>query len=157
MKQLKNLSIFMLVALMAATFASCSKDDDNADFDLNSYIIGSWRSYKGTLSITGGEYSGISQDVEISKTGQFSQSYFEFTFQDGGRVKLGAFQEGDGGVLKWEEEYGTYRINGDVVTLTDADGVPADVVFRAKDRTLCLQGTGTKDGLPYKVSIYIRK
>ncbi len=70
---------------------------------------------------------------------------------------MGAFQEGDGGVLKWKEEYGTYRINGDVVTLTDADGVPADVVFSTKDRTLCLQGTGTEDGIPYKVSIYIRK
>ena len=155
MKQLKNLSIFMLVALMAATFASCSKDDDNADFDLSRYIVGTWHSYKGTVYITGGQYSGRTQDVEISKTGQYSQSYFEFTFQDGGRVKMGAFQKDDNGVMNWKEEYGTYRINGDVVTLTDADGVTANVVFGTKDRTLCFQGAGTENGIPYKVSIYL--
>lgn len=158
MKQLKNLSIFMLVALISATFASCSKDDDNAVFDLNSYIIGSWHSYKGTIYITGGQYGGNSQDVEISKTGQLSQSYFEFTFQNAGRVKMGAYQKDDNGVMNWQEENGTYRINGDIVTLTDADGVSVNVVFNTKDRTLCLQGAGTNEnGIPYKVSIYMKK
>lgn len=148
----------MLVALMAAVFASCSKDDDNAEVDLNTYIIGSWRSYKGTVYVTGGQYSGTSQDVEISKTGQLSQSYFEFTFQDGGRVRIGAFVRDENGVMNWEEEDGTYRINGDIVTLTDVDGVSNNTVFDTKGRTLCLQGTGTNEnGIPYKVSIYMKK
>ena len=158
MKQLKNLSIFMLVALMAATFASCSKDDDNADFDLSRYIVGTWHSYKATVYVTGGEYSGISQDVEISKTGQFSQSYLEFTFQDGGRVRMGAFKKEDNGVMNWYEEIGTYHVSGDVVTLTDTDGTSLAIVFDTKDKSLCFQGAGINDsGIPYKASIYMKK
>ena len=158
MKQLKNLSIFMLVALMAATFASCSKDDDNADFDLNSYIVGTWHSYKATVYAQGSQYGGQSAEVEISKTGQYSQSYFEFTFQDGGRLRMGAFKKDDNGVMNWYEENGTYLVSGDVVTLTDADGTSLAIVFDTKDKSLCFQGAGINDsGIPYKASIYIKK
>lgn len=87
MKKIKVMSMFLLVAMMATVLVGCSKDDDDDNFDLNSYIIGSWHSFKGTVYVTGGQYSGISQDVEISKTGQFSQSYVVLTFQDGGRVE----------------------------------------------------------------------
>lgn len=157
MKQLKNLSIFMLVALMAA-FASCSKDDDNKDFDLNSYIVGTWHSYKATVYAQGSQYGGQSAEVEISKTGQYSQSYFEFTFQDGGRLRMGAFKKDDNGVMNWYEENGTYHVSGDVVTLTDADGTSLAIVFDTKDKSLCFQGAGINDsGIPYKASIYIRK
>lgn len=158
MKQLKILSIFMLVALMAATFASCSKDDDNADFDLNSYIVGTWHSYKATVYAQGSQYGGQSAEVEISKTGQYSQSYFEFTFQDGGRLRMGAFKKDDNGVMNWYEENGTYHVSGDVVTLTDADGTSLAIVFDTKDKSLCFQGAGINDsGIPYKASIYIKK
>ena len=157
MKQLKNLSIFMLVALMAA-FASCSKDDDNADFDLNSYIVGTWHSYKATVYAQGSQYGGQSAEVEISKTGQYSQSYFEFTFQDGGHLRMGAFKKDDNGVMNWYEENGTYHVSGDVVTLTDTDGTSLAIVFDTKDKSLCFQGAGINDsGIPYKASIYIKK
>lgn len=158
MKQLKNLSIFMLVALMATTFASCSKDDDNADFDLNSYIVGTWHSYKATVYAQGSQYGGQSAEVEISKTGQYSQSYIELTFQDGGRLRMGAFKKDDNGVMNWYEENGTYHVSGDVVTLTDTDGTSLAIVFDTKDKSLCFQGAGINDsGIPYKASIYIRK
>ena len=158
MKQLKNLSIFMLVALMAATFASCSKDDDNADFDLNSYIVGTWHSYKATVYAQGSQYGGQSAEVEISKTGQYSQSYFEFTFQDGGRLRMGAFKKDDNGILHWEEEQDSYVVKGNVVTITDADGIGQDLMFDQKDNTLCLQASGvSNEGIPVKISIYLKK
>lgn len=158
MKQVRFLSMFMLFALLATMFAGCSKDDDNSSIDLKSYIIGSWHSYQGTVFITGGQNSGESQNVEINKTGQFSQSYFEFTFQDGGRVKMGAFNKDENGVMKWIEENGTYRINGDIVNVTDADGVSVDMVFDKRNGTLCLQGSGiTVNNIPFKVSIFLKK
>lgn len=148
----------MFVALMAATFVSCSKDDDNANIDLKSYIIGSWHSYKATVYVTGGQYSGESAEVGISKTGQYSQSYLEFTFQDGGRLRVGAFKKDDNGVMNWYEENGTYHISGDVVTLTDADGTSLAIVFDEKDRNLCIQAASTNnEGIPVKTSIYLKK
>ena len=158
MKQLKNLGIFMLVALMAATFASCSKDDDDANFDLNSYIIGTWHSYKATIYIQGGPYSGKSADIEVNKTGQYSQSYVEFTFQDGGRLRAGAFKKEDNGVMDWYEENVTYHVRGDVVTLTDTDGETINIVFDSKSEDLCFQGTGVdNEGTPYKTTVYLKK
>lgn len=154
----KVMSMFLLVAMMATVLVGCSKDDDDDNFDLNSYIIGSWHSFKGTVYVTGGQYSGISQDVEISKTGQFSQSYVVLTFQDGGRVRMGTFKNDDNGIMNWYEENGAYHISGDVVTLTESDGTSSAIVFDSKDRTLCLQGVGINDsGIPYKASIYMKK
>ncbi|MBP5374731.1 MAG: lipocalin family protein [Bacteroidaceae bacterium] len=158
MKQLKNLSIFMLVALMAATFASCSKDDDDANFDLNSYIIGTWHSYKATIYIQGGPYSGKSADIEVNKTGQYSQSYVEFTFKDGGQMRMGAFQKDDNGIINWTEENGTYYISGDIITLRDNDGETVNIVFDPKNKDLCIQGTGVdSEGTPYKTTAYLKK
>ena len=156
MKQIKNLSIFMLVALMA-TFASCSKDDDNADFDLKSYIIGTWRSYKGTVYLQGGAYSGQTVDVNIGKTGQYSDAYRECTFQEGGKIKIAGFKQDENGISHWFEEYGTYSINGDIVTIRDNEGETDDLVYDEKNKTLCLQGTYTQDGISMKILLFFKK
>lgn len=158
MKQLKTLSIFMLMALMIAAFASCSKDDDNEDFNLNTYIVGTWHSYKITVYVQGGQYSGQSVDAEISKTGQYSESYVELTFKEGGQARMGAYKKNDNGVMNWYEENGTYYISGDVVTITDNNGEDDNVVFDTRSKNLCIQGTGvTENGIPYKVTAYLKK
>ena len=158
MKQLKNLSIFMLVALMAATFASCSKDDDNADFDLSRYIVGTWHSYKAVGYIQGGEYYGQSYELAIDKTGQYADSYVECKFQEGNKVTVNAFKKDDNGILHWEEEQDSYVVKGNVVTITDADGTGQDLMFDQKDNTLCLQASGvSNEGIPVKISVYLKK
>lgn len=157
MKQLKTLSIFMLVALMAATFASCSKDDDNADFDLNRYIVGTWHSSKATVYFMGGEYAGESEEATISKTGQYSEAYYEMTFMDANRAKFGAFQKDENGLIHWEEEYVTYYVNGDVVKLRDDEGGTIDLVFDKKDRTLSLQISTIASDIPIKYVLYLTK
>jgi hypothetical protein len=160
MKQVKTLSIFMLVALMVAMFVGCSKDDDNSGdvSNLKTYIIGSWHSYKGTAYFLGGEYSGESEEVSISKTGEFSEAYYEIKFQDAGHATFGAFQKDENGLLHWETEDVTYSINGDIVTVRDTEGTTLDLVFNESDKTLCIQVSATaNDGTPTKVSIYLKK
>lgn len=150
------MSIFMLVALMAATFASCSKDDDNADFDLNRYIVGTWHSSKATVYFMGGEYAGESEEATISKTGQYSEAYYEVIFMDANRAKFGAFQKDENGLIHWKEEYVTYYVNGDVVNLRDDEG-EIDLVFDKKDRTLSLQISTIASDIPIKYVLYLTK
>ena len=159
MKQVKILSIFMLVTMMATMFAGCSKDDDNSGniSNLNSYIIGTWRAYKCTIYAQGGAYNGQSADINIGKTGQYSDFYFECTFQEGGRIKTGNFKKDENGASRWFEDSGSYSINGDIVTIRDNEGEADDLVFSEKDKTLCFQMTKTEDGVPYKVILYMKK
>lgn len=157
MRQLKTLSIFLLVALLATSFVACSKDDDNSDFDLSTYVLGTWHTYKATVIVQGGAYSGESRDVEITKIGQYSDSYFESHFQEGGLAKFGKFQKDESGIEHWEEEEVTYSINGDIVTMRDSDGESVALTFDKKERALCLQVSGTKDGIPYRMILYLKK
>ena len=158
MKQLKNLSIFMLVALMAATFASCSKDDDNADFDLNSYIVGTWHSYKAVGYVQGGPYYGQSYELQIEKTGQWAEAYIECNFFEGNKVIENVFKKDENGVLHWEEEQDVYVVKGNVVTITDVEGISEELMFDTKDKTLCFQAVATNDeGIPVKLSVYLKK
>ena len=151
MRQLKTLSIFLLVALLATSFVACSKDDDNSDFDLKTYIIGFWCSNKAIVY-----YGGESYEVDIAKTGQFSEAYYELTFQDADHVKFGAFQADENGISRWGEEVVNYSINGDVVTLSDSEGT-YDLIYDKKDKSLCIQASRTKDGLPMRIVVYIKK
>ena len=149
----------MLVTMMATMFAGCSKDDDNSGdvSNLNSYIIGTWRTYKCTIYVQGGEYNGQSADINISKTGQYSDFYRECTFQEAWQIKMAGFKQDENGASRWYEEYGNYSINGDIVTIRDNKGDPDDLVFNEKDKTLCFQMTKTEDGVPYKVILYMKK
>ena len=156
MKRIKVLSMFLLVAMMATVLVGCSKDDD-ANFDLNSYIIGSWHSYKGSVFIMGGQYAGTSNTVTVEKTGQYSDWYYEIKFLDANRATFSAYKQDENGVSNWEQEEITYSINGSAVRLKDSDGETIDLIFDEKDNSLCLQVSITKDDVPYKVAIYLRK
>lgn len=157
MKKVKIWGIFMLMVMMATVFKGCSKDNDSSSFELRNYIIGTWHSYKATVYVQGGAYSGKSAEATINKTGQYSEAYFEFAFQDTSRVKFGLFRQEENGLSHWVEGYGTYSINGDIVTVRIAEGETLDLIFNEKDKTLCIQIKTIQDGIPLKMIIYLKK
>ena len=100
MKQLKLLSIFMLVALMAA-FASCSKDDDKAEFDDNIDVklaLGTWMCIESTDTYMEQSVKGqlVGTEITINADGTYTSS-----------AKSGVSVMG---------ESGTYTINGNTIT-----------------------------------------
>lgn len=75
-----------------------------------------------------------------------------------GRQEWELTKKNDNGVMNWYEENGTYYISGDVVTITDNNGEDDNVVFDTRSKYLCIQGTGvTENGIPYKVTAYLKK
>jgi len=150
MKQIKYWSIKLIVIIMPL-LAACSSDDD--PISLNSYIVGTWHSFKGS-----GYGNGQSADIEITKTGVYSAAYSEVTFESGNKAVMRGWLTDKYGLSHWEQEACTYTINGDIVIVKDSQGETADFVFDAKDRTLLLKGATTNpDGKIIYVTIYYTK
>ena len=150
MKQIKYWSIKLIVIIMPL-LAACSSDDD--PISLNSYIVGTWHSFK-----ISGYGNGQSVNLEISKTGDYSAAYSEMTFESGNKAVMRGWVTDKNGLSHWEEDACTYTINGDIVIVKDSKGGTADLVFDGKDRTLLLKGsTINPDGMLIYVNIYYTK
>lgn len=103
MKYFKNLSVcFVLLIMMLPVISACSSDDDES-VDWNSYILGTWRSYKGTLY-----YMGETVTVSIDKTGPYSSAYWEMTFKQNGDMKIGYWKPEN--YTTWKEENTYYYL-----------------------------------------------
>lgn len=150
MKHVKNWSMKLLVIMMPLLVA-CSSDDD--PISLNSYIVGTWHSFKAT-----GYGNGQNVNIEITKTGDYSAAYSEVTFESGNKAIVRAWVIDKNGLSHWVEDTGTYTINGDMVIVKDSQGETADFVFDAKDRTLVIKGSSTTpEGVLIYVNIYYTK
>ena len=150
MKQIKYWSIKFIVIMMPLLIA-CSSDDD--PISLNSYIVGTWHSFKAT-----GYGNGQSVNMDISKTGDYSAAYSELTFESGNKSVMRGWVTDKNGLSHWKEDACTYTINGDIVIVKDSQGETADFVFDSKDRTLLIKGSTTNpDGMIIYVNIYYTK
>lgn len=147
MKQIKTVSLWLLLAMLLPVVSSCSSDDDDP-VDLKTYIVGTWSSYKGTVY-----YLGQTTDVTVDKTGAMSVAYFEMTFRADGSMTIGFWDPEV--AASWVEEPATYTVKGDIVTIIDSDGEKGDLVF--KDRNLYLKITEMYEGYPMTVNILMKK
>lgn len=147
MKQLRIIGTCLILSVLLSAISACSSDDDDP-VDLNSYIVGTWRSYKGTVY-----YLGETSNVQIDKTGAMSMAYFEINFKKDGSLTFGYWDPVT--PASWEEEPATYSIKGDMVTVIDSEGEKGDFVF--KDRNLYLTQTITQEGYPMTITIQLRK
>lgn len=147
MKQIKTISLWLLLAMLLPVVSSCSSDDDDS-VDLKTYIVGTWRSHKGTVY-----YMGETNSVPIDKTGALYMAYWEMTFRANGTMTIAFWKPEE--FTTWMEETATYTITGDVITITDDEGEKTDLVF--KDRNLYLQESFTYEGYPMAVNILMKK
>lgn len=140
---------FVMIAFAAFSFSSCKSDDE--EVPLESYIKGSWHSYKGVAKV-----AGKSETVDISKSGTYYFAYAEMDFHDGGQAIYHGYDLDSNGVPKWVVENVSYVTEGNTVTVTSPGGESISMVFDSK-RNLCYQTTVTIGGTPIAVSIYMKK
>lgn len=151
MKLNKYLSM-MLVVMILPLMVACSSDDDDP-VSLESYIVGTWHTFKAT-----GFGNGQSVNIDITKTGEYSAAYEEGTFEKGNKVIIRSWVPDKNGMTHWTETPCTYTIKGDIVTIKDSNGESADLIFDTKEKTLLLKSTVVNsDGIQIYVNIYFSK
>lgn len=147
MKQIKNVCFWVFMMMAVLVISSCG-GDDSQPVDLNSYILGNWRSYRVT-----GFYQGETINMDVDKTGPLSMVYWEMNFKQNGIITMGYWKPEY--YTTWGEENYQYSIKGNMVTLTDSNGESIDLVF--KDYELCLKLTQSYNGSPLTLNVFLRK
>lgn len=139
--------------MLSAGFVSCSSDDDNDNYStLDSYIIGTWHSFKGTVYA-----EGQSKTFDIDKTGEFSSAYFEFDFRDSGTVYVRCWKQDTNGLSQWIEEVCSYYAVNDIVNVTDSGGETMSMAFDIKDKSLCIRIVTMINGTQVTTNVFLRK
>lgn len=152
MKQFRFLSM-MLAVMILPFMAACSSSDDDDPVLLESYIIGTWHTYKAS-----GYGNSQSVEIDITKTGEYSAAYEEVVFEKGNKVTIKSWVLDKNGITHWTETPCTYTVKGDIVTITDPNGESGDLVFDAKEKTLLLKSTIVNSyGIQIFMNIYFRK
>lgn len=77
-----------------------------------SYLKGKWYSYKAVVSA-----NNQSVEVEVSKTNQYSQFYYEADFRDNNQVDMSYYNVDNNTSTRWTTETDSYSIKGDVITI----------------------------------------
>lgn len=147
MEQIKNVCFWVFMMMMVSVISSCG-GDDSQPVDLNSYILGDWRSYRAT-----GYYQGEMINLDVDKTGAWSMAYWEMSFKQNGNMTMGYWEPET--YTTWTWDNCKFKINGNMVTLTDSDGGSIDLVF--KDYELCFKMTQLYNGSPLTVNVFLRK
>ena len=105
-----QMSKMLLIIMLPLFMLACSGDDDPVSID--SYLIGTWHTFKATVY-----GNGQNVDIEITKTGEYSASYSEVTFEKDGKAIMRGWVTDEKGLSHWMEEQYTYTVNGDIVTV----------------------------------------
>lgn len=147
MKKLKFMFGLLFAFCCVVAFSACGSDDDEPA-NVESYLIGTWRSYQATVNA-----QNESATLDISKTGQFSQLYMELTFDKNGTVVAYSWDVDEKGLSTWLKETGTYTVSGSSVNVT-IDGVTIPFVYDEGGRTLYFRSAETVEGYGL-VSVYI--
>ena len=116
---MKRFVFFMVMALLGAVgFASCNgNDEDYADVDLSTYILGSWHSYK--LTVYGG---GESVTADITKNNEYSVSYLEMNFLEDGKVITSGWLTNNDGTSQWASDTDSYKVVENTVKIMEYTG-----------------------------------
>lgn len=121
-KTLLKLMAMVMVAFVGLTFTACGDDDDEGG---SNALIGTWylESYNGTYC-TWGEYWKItSKEIKWNNRGKgtFNTTY-SYT-STGSTLSIKCTYTSSGSTKDYDESYGTYKINGNTLTVTLDDGI----------------------------------
>lgn len=108
---------YIIMFLLCSCFViiSCNSDEEQTpDVNLNSYIIGTWHSYRMTAYGNGQEIS-----VDITQNNEYSVSYAELIFDSHGNVTSSAWMTNPDGTSKWVNEVDSYTIIGNTVEIKE--------------------------------------
>lgn len=112
MKKIYSILMMMTLLLTTAVLTGCSSDDEQpSSVELQSFVIGKWKSHHLTAYTTDGKE--VSQ--EITKNNAFSSVYCELTFQRDGKVISEGWKQNIDGSSTWMEDIDTYTVSGDFV------------------------------------------
>lgn len=146
-------SMILLAVLFVPVLSSCGDDEDElSGSSLDSYIIGTWRSYKATVTAY-----GETETISVSKTGDNSAMYMECEVRKGGSAVYKFWQTDANGMTHWTEEPLQYTVKGDIVTMTDSNGEAADLLFDQSSRDMIIQMNLFQDGTSYAVKLFFKK
>ena len=146
MKTLKYFTCFVALFVTIISLNACSSDDSSRD--LEDYIIGNWQSYKCVVYAQGEKY-----DVEVSKNGQYSHSYFEFTFEKNGKAIVGMWDVDDFGASSWVKKNVSYTLNNDIVELNN-EGSLLTLMYEENKNELYFRYYQSSESYGY---LYLRK
>jgi hypothetical protein len=130
-KLIKKLSILLLLMVLPVVFGACSSDEE---LPLSEVIVGKWHTYKATIS-----YNGKKESVDVSMNSEYAALYCEVTFYEGNIAVMRGWEKGPNNTYLWgEEEYGTYTVNGNDLSIRDAEGETMNAKYYPKDNNIVL-------------------
>lgn len=128
---IKKLSILLLSFVLPIVFGSCSSDEE---LPLSEVIVGKWQTYKANIS-----YNGETETVNVSMNSEYAALYCEVTFYEGNIAVMRGWEKGPNNTYLWgEEEYGTYTVNGNDLSIRDAEGETMNAKYYPKDNNIVL-------------------
>ena len=152
MKRLLNYQgIILLLLISAMSFCACN-DDDDKNVVLESYIIGSWHSFKAVI-----HYNGETETVNISKTGEYSAAYFEFDFKNDGTANVRLWSQDEHGMSHWVHGNARYIVRDDEVLIQDSTNGILSMNFNSKDKTLYIRNSSNSNETYITTYIYFKK
>ena len=127
----------MLSVILLPMMVACGSDDkEDIVTSPDSFIIGTWHSFKGEV---------------------FSNGEMEFKFEKGNKVTGWWWAQDSYNLSHWTEGSGTYIIKSNVVTITDVNGDTVDLIYNSNDETLMLRSTPNVNGEYVTTNIYFKK
>lgn len=149
---MKKFILISLYILSIMSFSSCDKENDVADVEISSYLIGRWHS-----SYIEAFRERHTAWAETSKTGEYAAVYYEIVFKKDGTYSWGYWQKDSYGISRWTEEYGKYYLKGNIISLVDPNNIIVDFLFDSEQRTLCLHVQTIVNGINAVINIYLKK
>jgi len=151
MKKIKSYGMMIAMLLAVLSFNACSGDDDS-EMPIDSYLKGKWHSYKAVVSA-----QNQSVELDVTKTNQYSQFYYEAVFKDNNKVDMSYYNVDNNSLSRWTTETDSYSVNGDVVTVYDSTSA-IDLMYSPKEKNMYMRIAGNVDRIGWTtVFIYFRK
>ncbi len=111
MKQIRFFGMLMALMMPLLVFNACGDDDE--DVELDTYIVGKWKTYKLKVSLNDEE-----KTFDITKTGNYSTYYFELDFKSNGIVSVSSYEtDKETNISEWVTEDCQYTLGDGVVNI----------------------------------------
>ena len=151
MNKIKYYGMMIAMLLAVLSFNACSGNDDD-EMPIDSYLKGKWYSYKAVVSA-----QNQSVEVDVTKTNQYSQFYYEAVFRDNNQVDMSYYNIENNTSARWATETDSYSVKGDVITVYDSKNA-VDFIYNPKDKNMYMRVAGNTDELGWTtIFIYLKK
>ena len=143
--------MWLLASLFVAVFTlSACGDDDESIFD--SYLIGKWHSYKAVVSA-----QNKSVELDVTKTGKYSQFYYEAVFKSGNKVDMSYYKVDENKASRWQTESGNYSVKDNIVTIYDEEDA-IDFFYDSNNKSMYMRVADEVEDIGYTtVFLYFKK